>query len=95
MTAQSTYHGLLSPLREWLTNLWLVDGGPLRDIMSLFGGGTPEKLGFGMLWFLAVLAAVSKFQVGPKVLRSAAGRQDIRHYAGGMNGWQTRGGSVA
>lgn len=73
VTAQSAYHGLLSPLREWLTNLWLVDGGPSRDIMSLFGGGTPEKLGFGMLWFLAGLAAVSKFQVGAKILRSAVG----------------------
>jgi rhodanese-related sulfurtransferase len=25
----------------------------------------------------------------------AAGRQDIRHYAGGMNGWRLRGGNVA
>ena len=69
--AQSAYHGLLAPLREWLTNLWLVDGGPSRDIMSVLGGGTPEKLGFGMLWFLAGLAAVSKFQVGGRILYSA------------------------
>ena len=47
VTAQASYRGLLSPAREWLTNLWFVDGGPSRDIMGIFGGGTPEKLGFG------------------------------------------------
>jgi len=25
----------------------------------------------------------------------AAGRDDVRHYAGGMNGWRSRGGDVA
>jgi len=56
VTAQASYRGLLSPAREWLTNLWLVDGGPSRDIMSVFGGGTPEKLAFAGLWLLAGLA---------------------------------------
>jgi uncharacterized membrane protein YedE/YeeE len=56
VTAQAAYRGLLSPAREWLTNLWLVDGGPSRDIMNLVGGGTPEKLGFGVLWLIGGLA---------------------------------------
>jgi len=73
VTAQSAYHGLLSPTREWLTKIWLVDGGPSRDIMSLFGGSTPEKLGFGMLWLLAGLAAALRCQVGYRIMLSAIG----------------------
>ncbi|WP_315743283.1 MULTISPECIES: YeeE/YedE family protein [unclassified Bradyrhizobium] len=68
VAAQSAYRGLLSPAREWLTNLWLVDGGPSRDIMSLFGGGTPEKLGFGMLWLLAGLAGALRFGVSRRMM---------------------------
>lgn len=66
VTAQSSYRGLLSPVREWLTNLWLVDGGPSRDIMSLVGGGTPEKLVFGAIWLLAgfVFAFRNKVSLG-------------------------------
>ncbi|MHC2579914.1 hypothetical protein ACVI1J_007934 [Bradyrhizobium diazoefficiens] len=55
VTAQASYRGLLSPAREWVSNLWLVDGGPSRDIMAAFGGGTPEKLAFGGLWLIAGL----------------------------------------
>ena len=66
VTAQASYRGLLSPVREWLSNLWLVDGGPSRDIMSLIGGGTPGKLVFGVIWLLAgfVFAFRSKLSLG-------------------------------
>ncbi len=71
VTAQASYRGLLSPAREWLTNLWLVDGGPSRDIMSLFGGGTPEKLAFGSIWLLAGFAFAIRSRLSPRLLWSA------------------------
>ncbi|MGY4314165.1 hypothetical protein ACVWW1_003468 [Bradyrhizobium sp. JR3.5] len=52
VAAQAAYRGGLSPAREWLTNLWLINGGPSRDIMSLVGGGTAEKLAFSAIWLL-------------------------------------------
>ena len=71
VTAQSAYRGLLSPAREWLTGLWLVDGGSSRDIMSLFGGATPEKIGFGGLWLLAGLVYAARSGVGLRLTVSA------------------------
>ena len=44
VTAQAAYRGLLSPAREWVTNLWLVDGGPSRDIMAWWAPGRPKSL---------------------------------------------------
>ena len=71
VTAQASYRGLLSPAREWLTNLWLVDGGPSRDVMSLLGGGTPEKLAFGVLWLLAGLAFAFHNRLSSRAMFSA------------------------
>ncbi len=73
VTAQASYRGLLSPAREWLTNLWLVDGGPSRDVMSLLGGGTPEKLAFGIPWLLAGIAFALRSGLRPGVMFSALG----------------------
>lgn len=71
VTAQASYRGLLSPAREWLTSLWLVDGGPSRDIMSVFGGGTPEKLAFGGLWLLAGLAFAFRGELSRRLILAA------------------------
>ena len=71
VTAQASYRGLLSPAREWLTNLWLVDGGPSRDIMAVFGAGTPEKLAFGGLWLIAGLAFAFRSQLSRGLILSA------------------------
>jgi uncharacterized membrane protein YedE/YeeE len=71
VTAQAAYRGLLSPAREWLTGLWLVDGGPSRDIMSLVGGGMPEKLAFSAIWLLAGFAFAFRSHLAPRLLWSA------------------------
>jgi uncharacterized membrane protein YedE/YeeE len=71
VTAQASYRGLLSPAREWLTNLWLVDGGSARDIMAVLGAGTPEKLAFGALWLLAGLAFSFRSQLPRRLILSA------------------------
>lgn len=71
VTAQAAYRGLLSPAREWLTALWLIDGGPSRDIMSLVGGGTSGKIAFGTIWLLAGLFFAVRSHLPPRLLWSA------------------------
>lgn len=55
VTAQAAYRGILSPAREWLSELWLIDGGSARDITSYIGGGTSTKLIFAGVWLLAAI----------------------------------------
>jgi uncharacterized protein len=71
VTAQASYRGLLSPAREWVTNLWLVDGGRSRDIMAMFGAGTPEKLAFGAVWLIAGLAFAFRSQLPRRLILAA------------------------
>lgn len=73
VTAQATYRGLLSPAREWLTTLWLIEGGQSRDIMSLVGGGTSEKIAFSAMWLLAGLFFAFRSHLAPRLLWSALG----------------------
>jgi len=71
VTAQAAYRGLLSPAREWLTGLWLVDGGPSRDIMNLVGGGAFEKIAFSAIWLLAGILFAVRSRLDPRLLWSA------------------------
>lgn len=73
VTAQASYRGVLSPAREWLTNLWLVDGGPSRDIMAALGGGLPEKVGFSAVWLLAGIAFAVRNRIGFGMALGAVG----------------------
>lgn len=71
VAAQASYRGLLSPAREWVTNLWLVDGGPSRDIMAMFGAGTPEKLAFGGVWLIAGLSFAFRSRLPRRLILAA------------------------
>ncbi|HRK24209.1 MAG TPA: YeeE/YedE family protein [Beijerinckiaceae bacterium] len=55
VAAQASFRGLLAPAREQLTGLWLVDGGPSRDIIAVFGGGTTMKVIFALVWLAAAI----------------------------------------
>ncbi|MBA7469304.1 MAG: YeeE/YedE family protein [Bradyrhizobium icense] len=87
VTAQAAYRGLLSPAREWLTKLWLVDGRPSRDIMSLVGGGTSEKIAFGMIWLLAGFAFAFRSRLSGRQLWSALAT-GVAVVAGWVFTWQ-------
>lgn len=50
IVAQASLRGVLSPLREQLSSLWTVAGGPSRDLAALLGFDTPVALGLGALW---------------------------------------------
>ena len=71
VTAQAAWRGLLSPAREWLTGLWLVDGGLSRDIIGLVGGGAAEKIAFSAIWLLAGFAFAFRSRLAPRPLWSA------------------------
>jgi uncharacterized membrane protein YedE/YeeE len=71
VTAQAAYRGLLSPAREWLTGLWLVEGGPSRDVMSLVGGGTPVKIAFGTIWLAAGIGFALRARLSHRLFAAA------------------------
>jgi hypothetical protein len=55
VTAQSALGGLLSPVRNALSNLWTVDGGAARDLLTITSLGRPAALAFASLWLVAAL----------------------------------------
>lgn len=73
VVAQSAFRGLLAPAREWLTGLWLVEGGATRDIMALFGGGMVFKLTFCLVWLAAALYFCRRNRVPATIIAGAIG----------------------
>ena len=55
VTAQASLNGLLSPLRQWLSGLWTIDGGGARDLLASAHVGHLGGLLFGLLWLGAAL----------------------------------------
>jgi uncharacterized membrane protein YedE/YeeE len=50
LVAQASLRGVLSPAREWLANLWTIDGGPARNMLAWVGGGTMLGITLGAVW---------------------------------------------
>lgn len=48
LVAQASLRGVLSPGREWLANLWTIEGGPSRNLLSWVVGGTGVAGGTGL-----------------------------------------------
>jgi uncharacterized membrane protein YedE/YeeE len=59
VVAQASYQGLLEPLRLALTDIWMIDGGPARDLVLSLGGRESDKLpvALGWLGIAAIFAA--------------------------------------
>ncbi len=55
VTAQAALSGSLAPLRNTLSTLWTVDGGPSRDLLAITGIGHWGGLAFGLVWLAAAL----------------------------------------
>jgi uncharacterized membrane protein YedE/YeeE len=73
VVAQSSFRGLLAPAREWLTGLWLVEGGAARDIMTVFGGGMALKIAFCLVWLAAALYFCQRNRVPLRIVAGAVG----------------------
>jgi uncharacterized membrane protein YedE/YeeE len=59
VAAQSSYAGVLSPLREAIAGAWTIDGGANRDLLSAFEQGSPARLAFALV-FLAMAIALAR-----------------------------------
>ena len=55
VTAQASWTGALSPLREAIAQGWTVDGGAARDLTMRLGFGHEGGLIFGAVWLLAAI----------------------------------------
>lgn len=73
VVAQASFRGLLSPLREALTGLWLIDGGQSRDIMALTGSSTTGKLLWCLAWVAGAVVFTWRNRIGPGVIAGAIG----------------------
>jgi len=63
VTAQASMSGILSPAREALGALWVIDGGSARDLLATFGLGHGGGLLFGLLWLGAGIAFARRSRV--------------------------------
>ncbi len=50
VVAQASLRGVLAPIREGLSNLWVVDGGTGRDILAWAGGSPRAGVSLGLVW---------------------------------------------
>lgn len=53
VAAQSSFRGALVPAREWLANLWTVEGSSARNLLTVLGLDHGAALLFGAVWCLA------------------------------------------
>ena len=50
LIAQASLRGALSPAREMLAELWMVEGGSSRNLLGWVSAGAPSGLMLGMCW---------------------------------------------
>lgn len=55
VTAQSALTGALSPLREWISAGWTIDGGGARDLIARTGIGHGGAMLFAGFWLAAAI----------------------------------------
>ncbi len=55
VTAQSALTGALSPLREWISGWWTIEGGAPRDLIARSGIGHAGALVFAAVWLAAAI----------------------------------------
>ena len=55
VTAQASLNGSLSPLRQWLSGLWTIQGGASRDLLATAHVGHLGGILFGLVWLAAAL----------------------------------------
>lgn len=55
VTAQASLNGSLSPLRQWLSGLWTIEGGATRDLLATTHIGHTGGILFGLVWLAAAI----------------------------------------
>ena len=73
IVAQASLRGVLSPIRERLSDLWIVQGGPSRSLLSIFHAGQVSGLVLGLLWLACAVWLARRERIGKLVGTSAVG----------------------
>lgn len=73
IVAQASLRGVLSPVREELAGLWMVGGGPARDLLAIIGIGNTEALAFGIVIILVALFLARHNRVNGWVVAGSLG----------------------
>ncbi len=73
VVAQASLRGVLSPAREMLSELWTVQGGSSRNLLSLVNAGPQLGLWLGLLWLACGLVLARGARIGYRVVASAVG----------------------
>jgi len=71
--AQSSLRGILSPFRNWIANLWTVDGAAGRDLSYVLNLSDNTPLIFGALLFVVALILALRLGVGRWVIAGTTG----------------------
>lgn len=56
VVAQSSLRGILAPAREWLSQLWMVEGGAPRDALALLHFSHTEAFVLALIWLILGIA---------------------------------------
>ena len=73
VVAQASLRGALSPAREMLSELWTVEGGASRNLLSLLNAGPVAGVCLGALGLVAALWLAWRARIGILVAASALG----------------------
>ncbi len=73
IVAQASLRGALAPVREMLSELWTVQGGPARSLLSFVDGGAVLGVCLGTAWLGAALWLARRARVGLYAGASAVG----------------------
>ncbi|MEZ5818028.1 MAG: YeeE/YedE family protein [Hyphomicrobiaceae bacterium] len=73
LVAQASFRGALSPAREWIAQLWMVDGGPQRSLLAPVGGSATVGLIIGLVWLVPGLWLAWRHRIGTWRWSAAAG----------------------
>ncbi len=64
IVAQASLRGVLSPVREALSELWTVQGGPSRNLLSFVDGGPLLGTLLGIMWLAVALWLAKRARIG-------------------------------
>lgn len=73
VTAQATLYGLLSPIREWLTHLWVISDPQKLDFLAVLGLPQQTGLVIAILFFVGAAGLAFYRRIIPSVVIFALG----------------------
>lgn len=73
IVAQASLRGALSPSREYLSSLWVVEGGDSRDVLALIGLNIPTATLIAAIWLLIGIWFARRNNISITVTVSAIG----------------------